>query len=144
MTEAEGDNAVPPRLLTAYGAVSQWAHEHQQVLTGPPWRSTWRPGGSGWAGWRGRRGRHTRTRAVTAHPAVLIGVLCGVQFLAVVDSLAVALALPAIGTDLGLSPAGLSWVMNAMSVALAGGLLVRAGWATSTEGGRCSSPGSCC
>ncbi len=34
--EAVGDDAVPPRLLTAYGAVSQWAHEHDQVLTGPP------------------------------------------------------------------------------------------------------------
>ncbi len=35
-TEATGDDGVPPRLLTAYGAVSQWAHEQHQVLTGPP------------------------------------------------------------------------------------------------------------
>ena len=62
--------------------------------------------------------------AARRHPAVLIGVLCGVQFLAVVDSLAVALALPAIGRDLALGPTGLSWVMNAMSLSLAGGLLL--------------------
>jgi hypothetical protein len=26
---------VPPRLLTAYGAVSQWAHEREQTLVDP-------------------------------------------------------------------------------------------------------------
>lgn len=34
-TEASGANAVPPRLLTAYGAVSQWAHEQEQKLVDP-------------------------------------------------------------------------------------------------------------
>jgi MFS family permease len=59
-----------------------------------------------------------------ARAAVLVAVLAGVQFLAVLDSLAIALALPAIGRDLGLSAAGTTWVINATSVALAGGLLV--------------------
>lgn len=35
-TEVTGAAARPPRLLTAYGAVSQWAHEHGEVLTGLP------------------------------------------------------------------------------------------------------------
>lgn len=34
-TEASGANALPPRLLTAYGAVSQWAHEQEQKLVDP-------------------------------------------------------------------------------------------------------------
>lgn len=51
-------------------------------------------------------------------------VLAGVQLLAVLDSLAAALALPAMGRDLGLGVAGTAWVLNATSVALAGGLLV--------------------
>ena len=58
------------------------------------------------------------------HPAGLIAVLAGVQLLAVLDGLAAALALPAIAADLGLSTAGRAWVLNATSVALAGGLLV--------------------
>ena len=35
-TEVAGEAARPPRLLTAYGAVSQWAHEHGEVMTGHP------------------------------------------------------------------------------------------------------------
>lgn len=35
-TEVSGDAARPPQLLSAYGAVSQWAHERGEVLTGPP------------------------------------------------------------------------------------------------------------
>jgi DNA-binding transcriptional MerR regulator len=35
-TDVTGAAARPPRLLTAYGAVSQWAHEHGEVLTGHP------------------------------------------------------------------------------------------------------------
>ena len=54
----------------------------------------------------------------------LAGVLAGVQLLAVLDGLAASLALPAIGADLGLGPAGLAWTLNTTSVALAGGLLV--------------------
>ena len=51
-------------------------------------------------------------------------VLAGVQFLAVLDGLAVSLALPQIRAELHLGAAGLAWVLNATSVALAGGLLV--------------------
>lgn len=57
-------------------------------------------------------------------PVLLIAVLCGVQFLVILDSLAVALALPSIAHDLGLAPDRLSWVVNAYSVALASGLLL--------------------
>jgi hypothetical protein len=58
------------------------------------------------------------------HPIALTMVLSGVKLLAVLDGLAAALALPAIGADLGLDAAGRAWVLNATSVALAGGLLV--------------------
>ncbi len=68
----------------------------------------------------------TDTRPVWTGPraAALAGTLAGVQFLAVLDGLAAALALPAIGAELGLGAPGLAWVVNATSVALAGGLLV--------------------
>ena len=64
--------------------------------------------------------------AVTAppRPVLVIAVLAGVQFLAVLDSQAIALALPAVDEDLGLGPSGRAWVLNATSVALAGGLLL--------------------
>jgi DNA-binding transcriptional MerR regulator len=35
-TELAGEAARPPRLLTGYGAVSHWAHERGEVLTGHP------------------------------------------------------------------------------------------------------------
>src|SRR4051812_23014877 len=58
------------------------------------------------------------------HPLVLTLVLAGIQLLAVLDGLAASLALPHIGAELHLGPAGQAWVLNATSVALAGGLLV--------------------
>jgi MFS family permease len=57
-------------------------------------------------------------------PALLVAVLCGVQFLCVVDSLAVALALSAIAADFRLSGPASAWVVTATSVALAGGMLI--------------------
>ncbi len=54
----------------------------------------------------------------------LVAVLAGVQFLVVLDSLAVAIALPAIGADLRMGTTALAWVVTAYSVALAGGLLL--------------------
>lgn len=54
----------------------------------------------------------------------MITVLAGVQFLVVLDSLAVALALPAIGRDLQLPASGLGWLVNGYSLTLAGGLLL--------------------
>lgn len=57
-------------------------------------------------------------------PALLVLVLAGVQFLVVLDSLAVALALPSIGADLSMGPTGLAWVVTAYSLALASGLLL--------------------
>lgn len=61
---------------------------------------------------------------MTARRVVLIAVLAGVQFLVVLDSLAVALALPQIGRDLDLPPAGLAWLVNGYSLALVAGLLL--------------------
>lgn len=60
----------------------------------------------------------------TAHRVALASVLAGVQLLAVLDSLAAALALPQISRDLDVGTAGAAWVLNATSVALAGGLLL--------------------
>jgi MFS family permease len=61
---------------------------------------------------------------VRGGPWVALLVLCSVQFLVLLDSLMVALALPSIGNDLGLGPAGLQWVLNAFAVALGGFLLL--------------------
>lgn len=60
----------------------------------------------------------------TRHPVALTVVLAGVQLIAVLDGLAASLALPHIGADFDLGPAGRAWVLNATSVALAGGLLL--------------------
>lgn len=60
----------------------------------------------------------------TAARMALAAVLAGVQLLAVLDSLAAALALPSISADLAVGAAGAAWVLNATSVALAGGLLL--------------------
>ena len=49
-TDVAGEAARPPRLLTAYGAVSQWAHESGEVLTGPP-LEVQLDGGARRAGW---------------------------------------------------------------------------------------------
>lgn len=77
----------------------------------------------------------TRAALTTTRATALVVVLAGAQFLVVLDSLAVALALPAIGADLGLAPAGLAWVVNAYSLALVAGLLL-AGRLSDTYGRR--------
>jgi MFS family permease len=53
-----------------------------------------------------------------------LAVLCAAQFVVVLDATVVATALPAIRTDLGFGLAGLSWVVTAYTVALAGLLLI--------------------
>jgi predicted MFS family arabinose efflux permease len=67
----------------------------------------------------------------TAAPAVRHAwptafVLAGAMFLVLFDSLAVATALPAIGTDFDVGPATLQWVVTAYSLSI-GGFLVLAG-----------------
>ena len=66
----------------------------------------------------------TRTRAGTGSQVGRVVVLAGVQFLVVLDSLAVALALPQIGRDLDLAASGLAWLVNGYSLALVAGLLL--------------------
>src|SRR5919108_4750457 len=61
--------------------------------------------------------------------------LCGAQFLIVLDVTIVAIALPDIRESLGFSAAGLQWVLSAYTLAF-GGLLVVAGRAGDLVGQR--------
>ncbi|MEJ3651853.1 MFS transporter [Actinomycetes bacterium KLBMP 9759] len=54
---------------------------------------------------------------------MVVALLCLAQTVVVLDVTVVAIALPAIGADLGLSTTGLGWVANAYTLALALGLL---------------------
>lgn len=66
------------------------------------------------------------TGAVLAHRWKILGVVCLVQFMLMVDDTVVNVALPSIQSDLGFTPASLPWVVNAYILAF-GGLLVAAG-----------------
>ncbi|MEU0880595.1 MFS transporter [Lentzea sp. NPDC005914] len=66
------------------------------------------------------------TSAVLAHRWKILGVVCLVQFMLMVDDTVVNVALPSIQSDLGFAPASLPWVVNAYILAF-GGLLVAAG-----------------
>ena len=61
----------------------------------------------------------------TAPPTWLVVALaCAGQFLVVLDVSVVNVALPSMRTDLGLSPQGLQWVVNAYAIAFAGFMLL--------------------
>jgi predicted MFS family arabinose efflux permease len=64
-----------------------------------------------------------------------IALLCGVQFVAVLDTTIVAVALPAIAHDLGFGAKTLQWVVTAYTLAF-GGLLIPAGRAGDLLGHR--------
>src|SRR3954469_6622149 len=66
---------------------------------------------------------------------VVIALLCGVQFVAVLDTTIVAVALPAIERDLGFGAVTLQWVVTAYTLAF-GGLLIPAGRAGDVLGHR--------
>ncbi|WP_232668667.1 MFS transporter [Pseudonocardia sp. TRM90224] len=70
------------------------------------------------------------TRATTA-----LLVLASCQLMVVLDATVVNVALPAIQTELGFSPTGLSWVLNAYAITL-GGLLLLGGRAGDLFGRR--------
>src|SRR4051794_4133867 len=53
-----------------------------------------------------------------------LGLLCVAQFVVVLDATIVAIALPAIGNDLDVSPTGLQWVLSAYTLTFGGGLMV--------------------
>src|ERR1700735_2471923 len=55
-----------------------------------------------------------------------LAVLCAGMLMVILDGSIVTVALPAIQDDLGFSPAGLTWVLNAYLIAF-GGLLLLAG-----------------
>lgn len=66
-----------------------------------------------------RRSARPRTRTWAVVLAACVG-----QFLVVLDVSVVNVALPSMRTDLGLSAAGLQWVLNAYSIAFAGFMLL--------------------
>ncbi|MGO4600219.1 MFS transporter [Terrabacter sp. 2RAF25] len=67
----------------------------------------------------------TNPRAVR-RAAIGVGIVLVAQLMLVLDATVVNVALPHIQTDLGFSPAGLSWVLNAYTLAF-GGLLLLGG-----------------
>ena len=53
-----------------------------------------------------------------------LALLCVAQFVVVLDATIVAIALPAIGADLGVSATGLQWVLSAYTLTFGGGLML--------------------
>ncbi|OIV39549.1 MFS transporter [Mangrovactinospora gilvigrisea] len=68
----------------------------------------------------GRTGRTARTRS----GATVLALLCACQFMVILDSSIVNVALPSIDRDLGFSTAGLAWVVNGYLLTLAGLMLL--------------------
>jgi EmrB/QacA subfamily drug resistance transporter len=75
------------------------------------------------------------THASQRHPAVALGVIVTVQMMVVLDATVVNIALPSIQSGLHFSTAGLSWVINAYTLAF-GGLLLLGGRAGDVFGRR--------
>jgi EmrB/QacA subfamily drug resistance transporter len=61
---------------------------------------------------------------MSPHRGSTLAVLCAMALMIVLDSTIVAVAIPSIQRDLGFSPAGVAWVINAYLVAFAGLLLL--------------------
>ncbi|GAA2416781.1 MFS transporter [Nonomuraea africana] len=68
----------------------------------------------------------TSTQSTSRGPGILLAVLCLAQFMLILDVAVVAVALPTIQPDLGISPADIQWVGTAYALAF-GGFLVTAG-----------------
>lgn len=64
------------------------------------------------------------SHASQRHPAIALGVIVTVQLMVVLDATVVNISLPAIQTGLHFSTAGLSWVIDAYTLAFGGLLLV--------------------
>lgn len=64
-----------------------------------------------------------------------LGLLCVAQFIVILDTSIIGVALPAIQTQLGFSPGGLSWIFNAYVIAF-GGLLLLGGRLSDLFGAR--------
>jgi MFS family permease len=69
------------------------------------------------------------------HRGLRLALLCVAQFVVVLDVTIVAIALPAVGDDLGLEATGLQWVLSAYTLTF-GGLLMLAGRAADLAGRR--------
>ena len=65
-------------------------------------------------------------RRATANPAMVLAIILGCYLMVVLDASVVITALPDIRTDLGFSPASLSWVQNIYALAFGGLLLLGA------------------
>jgi EmrB/QacA subfamily drug resistance transporter len=70
--------------------------------------------------------RISARRARPANPAMVLAIILGCYLMVVLDASVVITALPDIRTDLGFSPAGLSWVQNIYALAFGGLLLLGA------------------
>jgi EmrB/QacA subfamily drug resistance transporter len=74
-----------------------------------------------------RRTNARRARSEgTANPAMVLAIILGCYLMVVLDASVVITALPDIRTDLGFSPASLSWVQNIYALAFGGLLLLGA------------------
>ncbi len=58
------------------------------------------------------------------HPYLVLGAIVGTQLMILLDATVVNVALPGIGTHLGFSPTGMSWVLNVYTLAFGGLLLL--------------------
>jgi EmrB/QacA subfamily drug resistance transporter len=70
--------------------------------------------------------RRTRAEGGTPNPAMVLAIILGCYLMVVLDASVVITALPDIRTDLGFSPASLSWVQNIYALAFGGLLLLGA------------------
>src|ERR1700742_3801223 len=74
----------------------------------------------------GRPGPRRTSTAAAANPAMVLAIILGCYLMVVLDASVVIPALPDIRTDLGFSPASLSWVQNIYALAFGGLLLLGA------------------
>jgi EmrB/QacA subfamily drug resistance transporter len=68
----------------------------------------------------------SRTAPVTARPGLALALIVTCQLMLMLDATVMNVALPRVRADLGFTPAGLSWVMNAYTLVF-GGLLLLGG-----------------
>ncbi|HEY0276992.1 MAG TPA: MFS transporter [Solirubrobacterales bacterium] len=73
-----------------------------------------------------RAGARRTANAGAANPAMVLAIILGCYLMVVLDASVVITALPDIRTDLGFSPASLSWVQNIYALAFGGLLLLGA------------------
>jgi EmrB/QacA subfamily drug resistance transporter len=75
------------------------------------------------------------TNSTASKPMLALALLCGAQFMVILDVTVVNVALPSLQADLGFAFADLQWVVTAYTVAF-GGLLLLGGRAADLLGGR--------